>query len=245
MSDFWKTVLSSIGLSLGTSGLLVWLCREWISARLHKSIQHEYDKRFADYEKRVQHEYDVQLEGFKSRIHYEYDLKLESSKTDFQRVLDEHQTQFKYWFDEKTKAIKELYANAGNLYCSLSYLHVAESNSPKQWSVNDQEKIEDELKKQVAFFFEKVINDWLKLRIFLSDDEDKLYYEFNGKTKMWFNVLLNPDTDQRNKYIEDNQKAILSDIDGVMDKLRTSFREALSVATKEASQNTINPNGVK
>ena len=212
MDISWSTFFSSIGASVGACGTLVWLCREWISVRLQKSIQHEYD---------------VKLEDFKSRIHYEYDLKLESSKTDFQKVLDEHQTRFKYWHDEKAKAIKELHSNAGDLFYSLCYLHGAESTPQHQWVNNDKEEVENELKKQVFLNMQKTINEWIKLRLFLNDEEDSVFKVFNDKTQMWFKVLLNPDSEQRIKYIEDNQAIMLKDIEDVLNKLRTCFQASL------------------
>ena len=257
MDISWSTVFSSIGASVGACAFLGWLCREWISARLHKSIQHEYDKKFADYEAKVQHEYDKKfadyeakvqhkydkkfadyetkvhhmyderLEDFKSRIQFEYNLKLESSKMDFQKVLDEHQTQFKYWFDEKTKAIKELHTNAGDLFYSLCYLHTIESNPSQQWGDSNREEIEKELKQHVYLNMQKTINEWINLRLFLDDNEDKVFKEFSDITQMWFRVLLNPDSEQRIKYIEDNQLIMLKDIESVLNKLRTCFQASL------------------
>ena len=76
----WGTVLSSVIVSAIGCSALYWLCREWISARLRKSIQHEYD---------------VKLEGFKAG---------------YQRVLDENRIAFSWWHNAQAKAIQETYS---------------------------------------------------------------------------------------------------------------------------------------
>lgn len=80
MNNFWSTLGISVTGSVLLSGILVWLCREWISARLRKSIQHEYD---------------VKLEGFKAG---------------YQKVLDENRIAFSWWHNAQAKAIQETYS---------------------------------------------------------------------------------------------------------------------------------------
>lgn len=79
MNNFWTTLGISVTGSVLLSGILVWLCREWISARLRKSIQHEYD---------------VKLEGFKAG---------------YQKVLDENRIAFSLWHEKQAKALQEIY----------------------------------------------------------------------------------------------------------------------------------------
>ena len=81
----WGTVLSSVIVSAIGCSALGWLCREWISARLRKSIQHEYD---------------VKLEGFKAG---------------YQKVLDENRIAFSWWHEAQAKAIQETYSNIAEL----------------------------------------------------------------------------------------------------------------------------------
>ena len=85
MNNFWSTLGISVTGSVLLSGILVWLCREWISARLRKSIQHEYD---------------VKLEGFKAG---------------YQKVLDENRIAFSWWHEAQAKAIQETYSNIAEL----------------------------------------------------------------------------------------------------------------------------------
>ena len=85
----WGTVLSSVIVSAIGCSALCWLCREWISARLRKSIQHEYD---------------VKLEGFKAG---------------YQKVLDENRIAFSWWHEAQAKAIQETYSCIAELSFSI------------------------------------------------------------------------------------------------------------------------------
>ena len=98
MNNFWSTLGISVTGSVLLSGLLVWLCREWISARLRKSIQHEYD---------------VKLEGFKAG---------------YQKFLAENEIRFSWWHEEKAKAIKEIYNELAELSFCLQYMQTLETD---------------------------------------------------------------------------------------------------------------------
>ena len=91
MNNFWSTLGVSVTGSVLISGILVWLCREWISARLRKSIQHEYD---------------VKLEEFKALQQKE----LEGYKAGYQKFLTENETRFRWWHDKQAEALQEIYA---------------------------------------------------------------------------------------------------------------------------------------
>ena len=68
---YWTTVLSSIGGSVGLTVLVGFLLRDWISTRIHKSIEHEYSVK------------EVKLKA-------ELEGKLEGEKAAYQKVLDEN-----------------------------------------------------------------------------------------------------------------------------------------------------------
>lgn len=85
----WVTVSSSIATSTIVCSVLVWFCREWISARLKKSIQHEYD------------------------------TKLEGYKAGYQKFLDENRITFSLWHESQAKAIKETYSEIAKLCVAI------------------------------------------------------------------------------------------------------------------------------
>ena len=218
MSTGW-TIIGSVGTSLLASGGLVWLCREWISARLTKSIQHEYD---------------IKLEDFKNRIHYEYELKLESSKTDFQTILNERQTRFKYWHDEKAKAIKELYEDACKLYFSLLSLHVF-NRMHKDKDLEESQKNEwNEMRNTISTQKLNVANNWYLFRLFLNDEEDDAFNEFGKATNEWSKML---DKKYDQKEVLDKGEEYNDSIKDLLGNLRTVFREALCDATSDTSLN--------
>ena len=108
MNNFWSIFGVSVTGSVLLSGILVWLCREWLSARLKKSIQHEYD---------------VKLEGFKAG---------------YQKFLAENEIRFSWWHEEKAKAIKEIYSDLSELAFCLQYLQTLETDPRWQINGKDQ-----------------------------------------------------------------------------------------------------------
>lgn len=151
----------------------------------------------------------------------------------YNKKLDEHQIRFKNWNEEKIKATKVLYAKACDLACSMGRLHFAESNSPKNGENSKEEETKD-LKKQADLCYERMVNSWLKLRLFLDEDEDNLYYTFIEEIKTWHDGLCNPDEKQRDKFIQDNQAVFLSDIEiFIVNKFRTIFRMSMKIDTIE------------
>ena len=98
----WEIILSSVGSSTLISAILVWLCQKWISARLTKSIQHEYD------------------------------VKLEKIKADCQKILDENRITFSWWHEEQAKAIKDTYIAIAELCVAVaSRINCVEKNVQK------------------------------------------------------------------------------------------------------------------
>lgn len=98
----WGTVLSSVIVSAIGCSALGWLCREWISARLRKSIQHEYD------------------------------VKLEVFKAGYQKVLDENRIAFSWWHEKQAKALQEIYiilVECQEKY--LNYFEIEDTNTSK------------------------------------------------------------------------------------------------------------------
>lgn len=61
-----SAVITDIAVSAVSSGLLMWLFKEWLSTRLKVSIQHEYDRK---------------LETFKTQLKTEQELAILEIKT--------------------------------------------------------------------------------------------------------------------------------------------------------------------
>ena len=95
MKSDWKTIFMAWGGAAVLPLVLGYLFREWISVRLKKSIQHEYD---------------TKLEGFKAG---------------YQKILDENQIRFSRFYSEQADTIKELYIRLSKLKIELSNLTTA------------------------------------------------------------------------------------------------------------------------
>ena len=68
LQQFALTVISSAGVSVALSGVVVWLAREWIGERLRSSIRHEYDQRLAMLNAELRTQGDAQLASLKAEL---------------------------------------------------------------------------------------------------------------------------------------------------------------------------------
>ena len=71
MTDFIINVITSVLFSGLLAGLLIWLSREWISARLKGSIQHEYDQKLEAHKAQLEAKNEVARLELKATIERE------------------------------------------------------------------------------------------------------------------------------------------------------------------------------
>lgn len=134
MSNLWSIFGVSVTGSVLLSGILVWLCREWISARLRKSIQHEYD---------------VKLEGFKAG---------------YQKVLDENRIAFSLWHEKQAEALQEIYAMLVECqekyinYFGIENTNASKLSSEAQKIIKDYRKCFFVYKKYQIFIPDNILN---------------------------------------------------------------------------------------
>ena len=220
MDVSWTTVISSIVLSFFTAilggGGLVWLCREWISVRLNKAIQHEYDKKFLDYQE---------------KLHHEYELKLEFEKAYFHKIMDEHQTRFKYWHEEKANAIKILFCSLTELNRALNEcVYVILNMKAKE---TDKETVRKSISLDFPSLYEKCSNDWHNLKIYLDENDDLVISNFMNEcsnfVKCHTDFINSGDFDSYVLQIN----IILKNLNELLKKLQNSFHDALCVAITE------------
>ena len=145
--ETWKTILSSLGVSAVVTAAFVFLLREWISARLRKSIEHEY--------KTKQIELRAELDG-----------RLEGLKAGYQQVLDENQIRFSHLHAEQADAIKTLYQFLVRMDDKLREL-----TSPLQHVPQDEEakkKFFARQREEAGEAFNNCMSNFQENRIFLS-----------------------------------------------------------------------------
>lgn len=69
--DYIISILSSVVVSGALVGILIYLSREWMSARIKGSIKHEYDQKLVAHKAQLKAENDVALLELRSTIERE------------------------------------------------------------------------------------------------------------------------------------------------------------------------------
>ena len=96
-----QDIIQSFVLPVLTSGGVIWLSREWISARLKTSIQHEYDQKLETHKARLKSQNDASLFELKQGIDQRFTL-YKAAQTSFAEVQ-------KATIERKLDAIEKLW----------------------------------------------------------------------------------------------------------------------------------------
>lgn len=146
----------------------------------------------------------------------------------YNKKLAEHQIQFKYWHEEKAKAIKEFYYSAVLLYQEMREFRVIGINLGIKGTVG----IIEELNKRIDRIFEyhnSANRNWICLRLFLKNEELTIADSFFAKERSLFTCLA--DQNNHKNYILygktiDKDLIELSDI---VEDLRENLQAILKV----------------
>jgi hypothetical protein len=95
MQDLLISVVSSTVLSGLLAAALIFLARTWITQRLQKAIQYEYDQK---------------LEAYKAQITAQNQIELERLRCDLSIMSSEHQVRFSKFHDQLAEIVAETYA---------------------------------------------------------------------------------------------------------------------------------------
>ena len=193
----WGTVLSSVIVSAIGCSALGWLCREWISARLRKSIQHEYD---------------VKLEGFKAG---------------YQKFLAENEIRFSWWHEEKAKAIKEIYNDLANAAFDLTFLLTLENDPRWQVDLELKAKVRKMVVDRYTASIEPRHQRWICQRLFIEDSEDKKVGEFALKTDQLLTMYSYCMMTNNIVALQKDGPIVLKELEMIMETLRHSFQDIL------------------
>ena len=212
MDISWSTVFSSVGASVGACGILVWLCREWISARLKASIQHEYD---------------IKLEEHKTFIQHDCDIRLERYRVEFNQKLSDHQTRFNLFHQEKAKAIKVVFSYAVKLYYHLNMLRELEANPI--WNINQtkKEQEKEKLKNEIIALMDKAAQEWMNYRLFLTETEDVIFAQYQARFNTAFDVSFKSTEKQISKEKIQEMDSLLLELETIINNLKASFQSTL------------------
>lgn len=208
MDISWSTVFSSIGASVGACGILVWLCREWISARLRASIQHEYD---------------IKLEEHKTFIQHDCDIRLERYRVEFNQKLSDHQTRFNRFHQERADAIKQLYKEFSELFYSLECLLSAMQMPAEYKSTKDIQKALHSFR----MISEKCQQDYYYLRLFIEDEEINKIKLFFGLEREFLVLFLSSLNSSNHQELINNGQKTRIELNAILIELRERFRNTL------------------
>ena len=161
----------------------------------------------------------------KKAIQHEYDVKLEGFKAGYQKVLAENEIRFSWWYEEKAKAIKEIYSDLSELAFCLQYLQTLETDP--RWQINGKDQVRSTLIARFVLSIEHSAEKWLKLRLFLGDMEDQKVSEFRIKTDQLFTLYAHSVMNNTADMLKSEGEQILRDINAIMDILRHNFQDIL------------------
>ena len=210
MKDFWNTIQSS-GLASVLGGLIVWIFCQVVYAFITAKTQHKYNK---------------ELEEEKALIKQDSDIRLERYRLEFNQILSEYQIRFGYWYTEKAKAINGFYKEISKMYSIMSYIV-----SKERVSVCSAQERED-IKNQLANQRHKYKEEWMCLKLYVDQEEERLIEEFISKeTKFFLKYLVNKATNDRDSFVKEG-KMIIDDMSSIMEDLRQQFQKILTSQSK-------------
>ncbi len=156
-----------------------------------------------------------------------YNKKLEEHKAEVQKKIDEHQTRFNWWYQEKAKAVKEFYYSTVILCREMRDFHVVIQNAKN----NSSATVED-FKKRADRIIQLNISsyrDWKCLQLFLEDKyleiADPFFLKSGSIFEFFFNQMTQKDfTPNKEKINEEIKKMSI-----IVEELRKQMREILKI----------------
>ena len=155
-----------------------------------------------------------------------YNKKLEQHKEQVQKKIDEHQIQFKYWHEEKSKAIKEFYYSAVLLYQEMKDYHIISKRFATNMTVGIQSDLEERMNR-ILQSNNASYRNWTCLRLFLKNEELLVSDSFFSKGHSIFKSLSSQY--KQKDYTIDSQKIEreLDEILTLIEELRKKLQDIL------------------
>ena len=162
-------------------------------------------------------------------LQHKYNRKIESFKADLSQMLNEKQTRFNWWYLEKAKAIKTIYANLADMRYLLQKLHSIETDP--NWKSNQQyyEKTRQETYLSFLAATEKNSKDWLNLRLFFDRNDDYNIAKSISVEADFFAFHLDRVTKNEIEDLIKKEPEMLYEVEKMMTQLRDDFQVTLGV----------------
>lgn len=161
-------------------------------------------------------------------IQHKNDKRLAYYKSEIQLILDEHQTKFNWWYEEKAKAVKEFYYNAVMWYQEMrDFRSIA-----KGFATNIPEEIQNELAKRIEHIIQmenSSYKNWTFLRLYLKREELLITDRFFSKGHSIFKDI--GDQVQKMDFLSEGDK-IDHDLTGMLflvEEIREKLQGVLKV----------------
>jgi len=160
-------------------------------------------------------------------LQHRYDEKIESFKADLSKILNEDQTRFNLWYQEKAQAIKTLYKEFSEINYLLHHLVLLETESVWQQNINVKNQEKEKTLDQIVSCVKKTFREWEYLKLYLDDKDNSKIMDFfwrEFRVIILYQECINAsDLD----FIIKNGKEIRISLSSVMEELRKQFRETL------------------
>lgn len=155
-----------------------------------------------------------------------FDKKLANQKRDIQKMLDEHQIQFKYWHEEKAKAIKDFYSLMSDIYYEMRCFYNLDEKPLNERNDKTKLKLLEQIQ-VIAQLDKSLCKSRSLLFLFLEEDDDSIINKFIDDEKAFTidaiaQVGTNCTTDKRIQ-----NAALLNNMRKIMKEIRTLFQTAL------------------
>ena len=209
-SEFWTTLLNSPVMAAIVEAALVCFCILRLQSKKNKELEEE-----------------------KALIQHDCDIRLERYRLEFNQLLSEHQTRFKYWHDEKAKAIKGLYFTIQELFCSLTEFLFTFNEFKKHGLDQKREAILEEKYSLFDSAHDNAYIEWLKNKLFLDEKEDAVIECFFKECSQFVQNYINYRKNHKADAFVEKGFNVLEKTKTVLPGLRKAFREALNAPTIE------------
>lgn len=160
-------------------------------------------------------------------LHLLYDKKLVNHKAQVQKMIDEHQIQFKNWHEEKSDAIKSLYGSMTELYYTYVKFAFEDPVFFRNSSISNRTKIVQERAFYLHAESDKFFKEWTKQRLFIEKDEDDLIRKFFHNTSEIDGLCIDYINDDDLDALEQNIRVVLEKMSDILRVLRKRFQDIL------------------
>ena len=161
-------------------------------------------------------------------IQHVYDKKLEEHKAEVQKKIDEHQTKFNWWYEEKAKAVKEFYYSAVMWYQEMrDFRSIA-----KGFATNIPLEIQNDLAKRLSQIIQmdnSSYKNWTFLRLYLKKEELLITDRFFSKGHSIFKDI--GDQVQKMDFLSEGDKIDhdLTEMLFLVEEIREKLQDILKV----------------